>query len=163
VVSPGPLASVVREALAEVTDPELPVLTIEDLGVLRDVKVGEDGRVEVTITPTYSGCPAIDVIRHDVERVLAGHGWDGAVVRTVLSPAWTTDWMSDDGRRRLREFGIAPPGPVAPVGAVAVDLVRCPRCGSAETRLVSRFGSTPCMALRACRRCLEPFDHFKPL
>jgi len=157
VVSLGPVESAVREALAEVTDPELPVLTIEDLGVLRDVTVDQDGRVEVTITPTYSGCPAMDVIRGDVERVLAGHGWDNAVVRTVLSPAWTTGWMSDEGRRKLAEFGIAPPGPVA------VDLVRCPRCGSAETRLVSRFGSTPCKALRACRRCLEPFEHFKPL
>jgi len=149
--------SAVREALAEVTDPELPVLTIEDLGVLRGVTVDEDGRVEVTITPTYSGCPAMDVIRDDVERALARHGWEGAVVRTVLSPAWTTDWMSDEGRRKLAEFGVAPPGPVA------VDFVRCPRCGSAETRVVSRFGSTPCKALRACRRCLEPFDHFKPL
>ena len=156
-MSSGPVESAVREALAEVTDPELPVLTIEDLGVLRGVTVDEDGRVEVTITPTYSGCPAMDVIRNDVERALARHGWEGAVVRTVLSPAWTTDWMSDEGRRKLSEFGIAPPGPVA------VDFVRCPRCGSAETRVVSRFGSTPCKALRACRRCLEPFDHFKPL
>ena len=156
-MSSGPVESAVREALAEVTDPELPVLTIEDLGVLRGVTVDEDGRVEVTITPTYSGCPAMDVIRNDVERALARHGWEGAVVRTVLSPAWTTDWLSDEGRRKLAEFGVAPPGPVA------VDFVRCPRCGSAETRVVSRFGSTPCKALRACRRCLEPFDHFKPL
>jgi ring-1,2-phenylacetyl-CoA epoxidase subunit PaaD len=114
----------------------------------------------VTITPTYSGCPAMDVIRADVERVLARHGWDDAVVRTVLSPPWTTDWMSDEGRRKLAAAGVAPPGPTGPV---AVDLVRCPRCGSAETRLVSRFGATPCQALRACRRCREPFHHFKPL
>jgi ring-1,2-phenylacetyl-CoA epoxidase subunit PaaD len=150
----------VRAALAEVVDPEIPVLTIEDLGVLRDVAVGDDGAVEVTITPTYSGCPAMDVIRADVERVLADHGYPGARVRTVLAPAWTTDWMSDAGRRKLAEFGIAPPG-IAPSGQAFVELIRCPRCGSADTRLVSRFGSTACKAIRACNRCLEPFDHFK--
>lgn len=155
----------VRAVLSVVTDPEIPVLTIEDLGVLRDVTVGDDGRVEVTITPTYSGCPALDSMRDDVLRVLADAGYADAEVRTVLAPAWTTDWMSDDGRRKLAEFGIAPPGPAAggAHGPVAVDLVRCPRCGSADTRLVSRFGSTSCKSLRACRRCLEPFDHFKPL
>ncbi len=145
----------VRAALAEVVDPEIPVLTIEDLGVLRDVAVGDDGAVEVTITPTYSGCPAMDVIRADVERTLADHGFPGARVRTVLAPAWTTDWMSDAGRRKLAEAGIAPPG------QASVELIRCPRCGSADTRLVSRFGSTACKAIRACNRCLEPFDHFK--
>ena len=151
----------VREALQEVVDPEIPVLTIEDLGVLRDVTVGDDGAVEVTITPTYSGCPAMDVIRSDVERVLAEHGFAGRV-RTALAPAWTTDWMSDAGRRKLAEAGIAPPAPAAPAtGQIAVELIRCPRCGSADTRLVSRFGSTACKALRACNRCLEPFDHFK--
>ena len=164
-------------ALRVVTDPEIPVITIEDLGVLRDVVVDDDGRVEVTITPTYSGCPAMDTIRADVEQVLAGQGFAGARVRTVLAPAWTTDWISEEGRRRLAEFGIAPPrvlgdtphpGPVAaipPLGAepVPVELVRCPRCGSGDTRLVSRFGSTACKALRACNRCLEPFDHFKEI
>ena len=155
-------AAAVRAALAAVVDPEIPVLTIEDLGVLRHVAVGDDGRVEVTITPTYSGCPAMDVIRDEVARVLAGEGYSEVVVRTVLSPAWTTDWMSDDGRRKLEEYGIAPPCPTATATA-AVDLVRCPRCGSADTRLVSRFGSTSCKSLRACRRCLEPFDHFKTL
>lgn len=155
-------------ALRVVTDPEIPVITIEDLGVLRDVVVGDDGRVEVTITPTYSGCPAMDTIRADVEQVLAGQGFAGARVRTVLAPAWTTDWISEEGRRRLAEFGIAPPRPVAaipPLGAetVPVELVRCPRCGSGDTRLVSRFGSTACKALRACNRCLEPFDHFKAI
>lgn len=165
----GPDVRAVREALAEVVDPEIPVLTLEDLGVLRDVTVGDDGRVEVTITPTYSGCPAMDTIRADVERVLADHGCAGARVRTVLAPAWTTDWMSEAGRRKLAEAGIAPPRP-APAGPPAlgpeprpVDLVRCPRCGSADTRLISRFGSTACKALRACKRCLEPFDHFKAI
>jgi ring-1,2-phenylacetyl-CoA epoxidase subunit PaaD len=155
-------------ALRAVTDPEIPVITIEDLGVLRDVTVGDDGRVEVTITPTYSGCPAMDTIRSDVERVLAGQGFAGARVRTVLAPAWTTDWMTEEGRRRLAEAGIAPPRRTAgtpPLGRepVPVELVLCPRCGSADTRLVSRFGSTACKALRACNRCLEPFDHFKTL
>jgi phenylacetate-CoA oxygenase, PaaJ subunit len=158
----------VREALAEVVDPEIPVLTIEDLGVLRGVTVGDDGRVEVTITPTYSGCPAMDTIRSDVERVLADHGCAGARVRTVLAPAWTTDWMTEAGRRKLAEAGIAPPVPVvlSPTrtrGSGGDPEVRCPRCGSADTRLVSRFGSTACKALRACNRCLEPFDHFKTL
>ncbi|MGH9039439.1 MAG: 1,2-phenylacetyl-CoA epoxidase subunit PaaD [Acidimicrobiia bacterium] len=151
----------VRAALAEVVDPEIPVLTIEDLGVLRDVAVGDDGRVEVVITPTYSGCPAMDTIREDVERVLAENGWAGARVRTVLAPAWTTDWMTDAGRRKLAEAGIAPPGGGPQAGVVAVELVRCPQCGSADTRLVSRFGSTACKAMRVCNRCLEPFDHFK--
>lgn len=151
----------VRAALAEVVDPEIPVITIEDLGVLRDVTVGDDGALEVTITPTYSGCPAMDVIRTDVERVLADHGYAGARVRTVLAPAWTTDWMSEAGRRKLAEAGIAPPGQAGTTGPLGVELIRCPRCGSADTRLVSRFGSTACKAIRACNRCLEPFDHFK--
>jgi ring-1,2-phenylacetyl-CoA epoxidase subunit PaaD len=158
----------VRAALQEVVDPEIPVLTIEDLGVLRDVTVGDDGRLEVTITPTYSGCPAMDTIRADVERVLAAEGFTDARVRTVLAPAWTTDWLTEEGRRKLAEAGIAPPRPAAatpPLGPepVPVALVRCPRCGSADTRLVSRFGSTACKALRACNRCLEPFDHFKAI
>jgi ring-1,2-phenylacetyl-CoA epoxidase subunit PaaD len=153
-----PDAGRIRAALSEVVDPEIPVLTIEDLGVLRDVTVGDDGTVEVTITPTYSGCPAMDFIRADVERVLAEHGFAGARVRTVLAPAWTTEWMSEAGRRKLAEAGIAPPGQ-----AGVVELIRCPRCGSADIRLVSRFGSTACKAIRACNRCLEPFDHFKPI
>ena len=157
-----PDADRIREALRAVVDPELPVLTIEDLGVLRDVTVGDDGTVEVTITPTYSGCPAMDVIRSDVERVLAEQGFAGARVRTVLAPAWTTDWLSDEGRRKLTEAGIAPPGPGGPA-PTPIELVRCPRCESVDTRLVSRFGSTACKALRACNRCLEPFDHFKRL
>lgn len=156
----GPDVGRIRAALSEVVDPEIPVLTIEDLGVLRDVTVGDDGAVEVTITPTYSGCPAMDVIRADVERVLAEHGFAGARVRTVLAPAWTTDGMSEAGRRKLVEAGIAPP---ASPGQIVVELIRCPRCGSADTRLVSRFGSTACKAIRACNRCLEPFDHFKPI
>lgn len=155
-----------RAAAASVVDPEIPVLTIDDLGILRDVNVAEDGRVEVTLTPTYSGCPATDVIRAEVERALTAHGFDDAVVRTVLAPAWTTDWITDEGRRKLEAFGIAPPGKRCGGGAgpaAAVDLVRCPLCGSADTRLQSRFGSTACKSLRVCNRCREPFDHFKAL
>jgi ring-1,2-phenylacetyl-CoA epoxidase subunit PaaD len=148
-------AEVARAVVAGVADPEIPVLTIEDLGVLREVRIDEDGRVEVTITPTYSGCPAMDTIRTDVERALHDNGFTDAVVRTVLSPAWTSEWMSEEGKRKLAAYGVAPPVPVT--------LVRCPQCGSADTRLVSRFGSTACKALRACNRCLEPFDHFKAI
>jgi ring-1,2-phenylacetyl-CoA epoxidase subunit PaaD len=156
-----------RDAVGRVPDPEIPVLTIGDLGVLRDVSVDRGGHVDVTITPTYSGCPAMDAIRADVRRVLAEHGHADASVRTVLAPAWTTDWITEAGRRALAEHGIAPPGPV-PSGPVSVRLgraerVRCPRCGSPDTAEVSRFGSTACKALRTCNACAEPFDHMKAL
>ena len=152
---------------ASVTDPEVPVLTIEDLGVLRDVEV-EGDRVTVTITPTYSGCPALDAMRDDVILALTAAGYENVEVRTTLSPAWTTDWMTDAGKRKLTEFGIAPPTGMStlpsPQGPVKVRLaVKCPRCGSLDTREVSRFGSTSCKALYECRACLEPFDHFKVL
>jgi ring-1,2-phenylacetyl-CoA epoxidase subunit PaaD len=156
--------------VAAVLDPEVPVLTIDDLGVLRDVAVDAAGRVEVTITPTYSGCPAMDAIRADIERALAVAGFDEVQVRLVLAPAWTTDWMSEAGKRKLREYGIAPPQPTGPSGpsrgdgAVLVALsVRCPQCGSPDTRELSRFGSTACKALWVCNACREPFDHFKSL
>ena len=139
------------------------MLTIADLGVLRDVAVGDDDAVRVTITPTYSGCPAMDAIRADVVTALRGAGFHDVRVETVLSPAWTTDWMTDEGRRRLAEYGIAPPGPRAG-GLVNVSLgVRCPRCGSLDTRETSRFGSTACKALWQCLSCSEPFDHFKAI
>ena len=150
------------EVAASVPDPEVPVLTIEDLGVLRDVAV-EDDRVTVTITPTYSGCPAMDVIRDDVTLALTAAGFAHVDVRLVLSPAWTTDWMTDAGKHKLREYGIAPPtGRATARGPIPVLLaVKCPRCGSLDTREVARFGSTACKALFECRACLEPFDHFK--
>lgn len=155
--------------LATVTDPEIPVLTIADLGILRGVRVGADGGVEVTITPTYSGCPAMEVIRADVESVLRAAGHRAVAVRLALSPAWTTNWITPAGRAKLAAYGIAPPGPATPDGAgrrgaVAVRLsVRCPQCGSPDTRESSRFGSTPCKALYVCAACREPFDHFKAL
>ncbi|MDR7112399.1 ring-1,2-phenylacetyl-CoA epoxidase subunit PaaD [Microbacterium trichothecenolyticum] len=151
-----------REVVASVLDPEVPVLTIEDLGVLRDVVV-DAGRVTVTITPTYSGCPAMDAIRDDVVLALTSAGFDDIDVRLVLAPAWTTDWMTDAGKHKLVEYGIAPPtGRAAVSGAIRLQLsVRCPRCGSLDTRELARFGSTSCKALYECRACLEPFDHFK--
>jgi ring-1,2-phenylacetyl-CoA epoxidase subunit PaaD len=161
-------AQTVRELVGQVADPEIPVLTIEDLGILREVAVDDRGHVEVTITPTYSGCPALDAIRDDVVRTLAEHGYADASVRTVLAPAWTTDWMSRAGHDKLAAFGIAPPGRRRP-GPVPVPLtsapgtVACPSCGSTDTREVSRFGSTACKAHWTCRACLEPFDHFKAL
>ena len=165
----GVAAEAARELAARVADPEIPVLTIEDLGILREVAVDDQGRVEVTITPTYSGCPAMDVIRDDVARTLREHGYGEVRVRTVLAPAWTTDWMSAEGRAKLAAYGIAPPGQ-RPAGPVPVRLttrppepVPCPRCGATDTREVSRFGSTACQAHHTCRACLEPFDHFKPL
>ena len=152
----------VRSVLAQVHDPEIPVITIEDLGILRDVEVDGE-RVVVTITPTYSGCPAMDEIRDDIRSALSAHGVHDVEVRTVLAPAWTTDWMSEDGRRKLQEFGIAPPTPVAP-GPVLVQLrprICCPQCGSADTEEVARFASTSCKSMWRCRTCREPFDHFK--
>lgn len=153
-----------RQVAGAVPDPEVPVLSIADLGVLRDVTMDDDGTVEVTITPTYSGCPAMDTIRQDVVIALRDAGFDDVRVRMVLAPAWTTDWMSEHGRQALEEFGIAPParGPAGGGGPVALTLaVRCPRCGSPDTRELSRFGSTACKALWQCRACEEPFDHFK--
>ncbi|CAH0249765.1 Putative 1,2-phenylacetyl-CoA epoxidase, subunit D [Microbacterium oxydans] len=148
---------------AAVPDPEVPVLTIEDLGVLRAVDV-DGSRVRVDITPTYSGCPAMDAIRDDVILALTAAGYDEVEVRLVLSPAWTTDWMTDAGRTKLEEYGIAPPSGLAALGSGPIRLtlsVRCPRCGSLDTHEVSHFGSTSCKALFECRACLEPFDHFK--
>jgi ring-1,2-phenylacetyl-CoA epoxidase subunit PaaD len=148
-----------RETAASVLDPELPVLTIEDLGILRDVRE-RDGAVTVTITPTYSGCPAMAQIAADLRRRLTEAGYERVHVRTELSPAWTTDWITPDGRRKLAEAGIAPPGERG--GPVLVPLaVRCPRCGSPDTREISRFSGTACKALYQCRACKEPFEHVK--
>ncbi len=150
------------EAAAAVRDPELRVLTIADLGVLRAVDVAPTGEVTVTITPTYSGCPAMDVIRTDLRRALDRAGFPVVEVRTVLAPPWTTDWMTDEARAKLAEAGIAPPGRRAAGGPVAVSLsVRCTQCGSPDTEQLNRFGSTACKALWRCRACREPFDHFK--
>jgi len=157
----------IRAVVGQVPDPEIPVLTVADLGMLRDVRVDASGCVRVTITPTYSGCPAMDTIERDITEACARQGWRAVTVRRVLSPAWTTDWMTDEGKQKLREFGIAPPGGRHLPGAgrpVPVSLsVRCPRCGSPDTRETSRFGSTACKALYVCSSCREPFDYFKAL
>ena len=151
-----------RAAVETVCDPELPVLTIADLGVLRDVREGADGRIEVVITPTYSGCPAMHAIALDVEAALLGAGIDDARVTTVLAPAWSSDWLSEAGRRKLAAYGVAPPAGKAGRRALfGVDAVACPRCGSAATEQIAAFGSTACKAQWRCTACREPFDYFK--
>jgi ring-1,2-phenylacetyl-CoA epoxidase subunit PaaD len=151
------------ETAASVLDPEVPVLTIEDLGILRGVEETDAG-VVVTITPTYSGCPAMDAIRDDIVSAFAAEGRDDVRVDFTLSPAWTTDWMSDAGKHKLEEFGIAPPQATRGAGPVALSLsLRCPQCGSPDTRELSRFGSTACKSLWVCNACREPFDHFKSI
>lgn len=148
----------------EVADPEIPVLSIADLGVLRDARVQGDGTVEVDITPTYSGCPAMNMIALNVEAALAAAGI-AAQVKLVLAPAWTTDWMTQRGRDRLRDYGIAPPAPKASRRALfgLEDEIACPRCGGTATEKLSEFGSTACKSLWRCTACREPFDHFKCL
>lgn len=146
------VATDVRSAVASVVDPEIPVLTIEDLGILRSVDEVE-GRVVVTITPTYSGCPAMRQIEDDIAERLRREGVEDFVIEVVHNPAWTTDWIGPDAKAKLEEFGIAPPGEVGEV--------RCPRCGAAQPTMVSLFGSTACKALMTCSSCGEPFDHFK--
>jgi ring-1,2-phenylacetyl-CoA epoxidase subunit PaaD len=148
--------------LADVPDPEIPALSVVDLGIVRAVDESDDGRrVTVTLTPTYSGCPATEVIARDVAAALAS-SYDEVDVRTQLSPAWTTDWMSDEAKAKLRGFGIAPPAgrvtlPLVDVGVPAA----CPRCGSRSVEELAGFGSTPCKALWRCQECREPFDYFK--
>lgn len=155
----------ILEAVGEVTDPEIPVLTIADLGVLRGVRHDGD-EVVVTITPTYSGCPAMDLIRHEVELTLQSLNVPGRV-ETVLSPAWTTDWMTDTGKAKLTSYGIAPP-PTSHQSRANTPIllqltIRCPLCGSPNTTELSRFGSTSCKSLWRCNDCKEPFDHFKSI
>lgn len=160
---------VTARTIAEaVTDPELPMLTLADLGILRDV-TEDRGRVTVTITPTYIGCPAMDTMRDDLEHALAEAGYGPIEVRKALHPPWTTDWISAEGRRKLADAGVAPPGPAIHPGPGPVPLVlgarpepvRCPRCGSHQTTRTSRFGATACKALWRCRACAEPFEHVK--
>jgi len=147
----------IRQLLSTVTDPEVPVLTIMDLGILRDVKVDGE-QIEVIITPTYTGCPAMDMISMNIKLALIEHGYSLIKITSVLSPAWTTDWMSDEGKRKLKEYGIAAPDKKF---SIPKDGVECPLCNSTTTRLVSEFGSTACKALYQCNDCKEPFDYFK--
>lgn len=153
-------------ALNEVMDPEVPVLSVVELGIVRDVEVGED-RVTVTITPTYSGCPAMRVIERDIEHALLARGAGAVTVNVTYSPAWTTDWIPAEAREKLRAYGIAPPGAADPDALVSIGrgrpAVRCPYCGSVETELRSAFGSTACKAIHVCRSCSQPFEEFKAI
>ncbi|MGO4329730.1 1,2-phenylacetyl-CoA epoxidase subunit PaaD [Cupriavidus sp. 2TAF22] len=173
-------ATLAWNALEGVPDPEIPVVSIRDLGILRDVVVAGDGSIEVVITPTYSGCPAMSQIAEDIGHALDAAGLGPWRIRTVLSPAWTTDWISAGGRDKLRAYGIAPPTrchdaqgthatpqplrfvPRAAAPAAWQDRVPCPRCGSLHTEQLARFASTACKALHRCLDCREPFDYFKP-
>lgn len=158
--------------LDSLTDPEIPVVTLRELGILRDVRASDAG-LEVVITPTYSGCPAMGVIEDDVKALLQAHGLQGRVI-TQLAPAWTTDWMSEAAKDKLRAYGIAPPHACSSAGLGAANVVQfaargakaevvnCPQCGSANTTETSHFGSTACKALYRCLACMEPFDYFKP-
>ena len=146
------------DLLSSVVDPEIPVLTLQDLGVLRDISVNND-KINVTITPTYAGCPALDTMRSDIETSLAQAGYQNVSVRTRLSPAWTTDWMSENGRKKLRAYGIAPPASTS--CGQHLGNIECPQCGSDEVKKISEFGSTACKALYQCQDCREPFDYFK--
>jgi len=150
--------------LKEVNDPEVPVLSIVDLGIVRDVRHAE-GETEVVITPTYSGCPAMDMIRMNIRAILDQHGYQRARITTVLSPAWTTEWMSEEGKDKLKAYGIAPPTPLQQVCHTKLfhrdEAIQCPHCQSYHTTLISEFGSTACKALYRCEECREPFDYFK--
>jgi ring-1,2-phenylacetyl-CoA epoxidase subunit PaaD len=153
----------ILDILSTVTDPEIPVLTVEDLGVIREINISPENGVEVVITPTYSGCPAMKTIEVNILATLQEAGISPAQVRTILAPPWTTDWISDAGRQKLREYGIAPPVGSPDKGTLFSDApsVDCPHCGSPHTEMISQFGSTPCKSLYKCSDCLEPFDYFK--
>lgn len=144
----------ILDLLQNVTDPEIPVISVIDLGIVRDVIVDGDS-LEVIITPTYSGCPAMLEIEKEINNALKKKGINEFKITTVLSPAWTTEWMSEEGKRKLKEYGIAPPNPTNP------EDIECPQCGSKNTQLISEFGSTACKSLFKCNDCLEPFDYFK--
>jgi ring-1,2-phenylacetyl-CoA epoxidase subunit PaaD len=166
------LLELAREAASEVVDPELPMLTLVDLGVLRDITVAPDGLVTASLAPTYSGCPALTEMRADVDAALRGAGFARVDIRTVLDPPWSTDEITPEGRAKLAAHGIAPPGPAprrAPGAPVPLTLtptrhvVHCPQCGSPDTEETSRFSATACRALRRCRACREPFEQVKEL
>jgi len=157
------------EVLGEVLDPEVPALSVRDLGIVRDV-IDHGDELEVVLTPTYSGCPATEVIEQDVLSAIAAEGLGPARATLRRAPAWTTDWISEDGKRKLREYGIAPPGPAMPEAQVPIRLIgrkseaiACPHCGSLHTERLSAFGATACKALYRCLSCREPFEHFKPI
>ncbi len=154
----------IRQLLSTVCDPEIPVLTIADLGILREVKI-VDQTIEINITPTYTGCPAMDMITINIRLALIEHGYKNILIKSILSPAWTTDWMTEAGKEKLKAYGIAPPNATPSVCEpklfAEAEAIQCPLCNSWHTNLVSQFGSTACKALYQCEDCLEPFDYFK--
>jgi ring-1,2-phenylacetyl-CoA epoxidase subunit PaaD len=154
----------IRSILHEVMDPEVPVLSVIDLGIIRDIVI-HDNETEIVITPTYSGCPAMDTISMNIRISLLSHGFEHIKITTILSPAWTTDWMSEEGKQKLKEYGIAPPNPKRSVCTTelfaANEAIQCPHCNSYHTHRISEFGSTACKALYQCDDCKEPFDYFK--
>jgi ring-1,2-phenylacetyl-CoA epoxidase subunit PaaD len=153
--------------LNEVMDPEVPVLSVVELGIVRELDVGSDGSVTVTVTPTYSGCPALRIIEQDIEAALRARGVERVEVTTTYTPAWTTDWIRAEAREKLRAYGIAPPVAADHDAPVAIgrrrSAVRCPYCGSIDTGLRSEFGSTACKAIHVCRTCSQPFEEFKAI
>jgi ring-1,2-phenylacetyl-CoA epoxidase subunit PaaD len=166
-VAADPRLDAAWAALAAVPDPEVPALSVVDLGIVREVLIEADG-VRAVLTPTYSGCPATEVIAATVRDALQGAGFGPVNIEHRLAPAWSSDWISDAGRRKLHDYGIAPPDGSAPVGGLAAVRIRprnveCPRCGSRQTERLSAFGSTACKALHRCLACREPFEHFKPI
>jgi len=163
VAEPSYSKSDIMSTLSQVQDPEVPVLTIQDLGVLRGVDI-QNGAITVTITPTYSGCPAMDMITVNIKSAMQEAGYENVKVELVLSPAWTTDWMSESGKQKLKDYGIAPPVEQTSDKSFLFGeekIVPCPQCDSESTELVSQFGSTACKALYKCLDCKEPFDYFK--
>lgn len=163
-INEGELVSKIWTLLNSIPDPEVPVLSVTDLGIIRKVII-KDGQPEIVITPTYTGCPAMDMIAANIHMVLAENGWPGTKITTVLSPAWTTDWMSEEGKQKLKAYGIAPPNPKQQVCRDDLfapgEAVQCPHCNSWHTSRISEFGSTACKALYRCLDCNEPFDYFK--
>ena len=151
-------AAAIWKILEAVTDPEVPVLTITDLGIVRDIKLNGD-EIEVVITPTYTGCPAMDMIAMNIKLALIENGYHKIKITSVLAPAWTTEWMSEEGKIKLKEYGIAPPHSLS--DDPSDREIECPQCNSTNTKLISEFGSTACKALYQCNDCKEPFDYFK--
>lgn len=163
-VNPSPDIDIIWDWMKQVEDPEIPVLNVLDLGIVRSIAWSPEHILEISITPTYSGCPAMKTIETDIGEILEENGITRYQIKTVLAPAWTTDWMSEEGRLKLHQVGIAPPvGVSADKGLLMgkIRTVRCPICGSEDTSMISQFGSTACKALYRCENCLEPFDHFK--
>ena len=155
----------IRKSLEEVYDPEVPVLSVIDLGIVREIELNGNGDPIITITPTYSGCPAMDIINMSIRLKLLEHGYRNPEIKSILSPAWTTDWMSEKGKEKLKAYGISPPNPKQLVCTPDLfqqeESIQCPHCNSYRTRMISQFGSTACKALYQCNDCQEPFDYFK--